>query len=67
MRINRVKLILEMARRDMTIIKLAQLAGVSRLTVSSVKRGASCSAETVFKISKALNMDPADLLETTED
>lgn len=67
MRIDRVKLISEMARRDMTVIKLAQLAGVSRLTVSSVKRGASCSSGTVFKIAKALNVDPADLLETTED
>lgn len=67
MRIDRVKLISEMARRDMTVVKLSQLAGISRLTASSVKRGASCSAETVFKIAKALSMDPADLLETTED
>ena len=41
MRIDRVKLVSEMTRRDMTVIKLSQLAGISRLTASNVKRGAS--------------------------
>ncbi|WP_418538480.1 helix-turn-helix domain-containing protein [Phascolarctobacterium faecium] len=67
MRIDRVKLILEMTRRGLTSQKLSEMAGLSRVTLSSVKRGASCSSGTVFKIAKALNKDPADLLETTED
>lgn len=67
MRIDRTKLIFEMARRGLTSQKLSEMAGLSRVTLSSVKRGASCSTETIFKIGKALNKDPADLLETTED
>lgn len=67
MRIDRTKLIFEMTRRGLTSQKLSEMAGLSRVTLSSVKRGASCSAETIFKIGKALNVDPAELLETTED
>lgn len=67
MRIDRVKLISEMARRDMTVIKLSQLAGISRLTASNVKRGASCSTETAAKIAKVFNVPVESLLETTED
>lgn len=66
MRIDRVKLISEMARRDLTVIKLAELAGLSRLTVSGVKRGASCSNETALKIAKVFNIPVESLLETTE-
>ena len=64
MRIDRVKLVSEMTRRDMTVIKLSQLAGISRLTASNVKRGASCSAETAAKITKVFNMPLEALIET---
>lgn len=63
-RIDRVKLVSEMTRRDMTVIKLSQLAGISRLTASNVKRGASCSAETAAKIAKVFNMPLEALIET---
>ena len=67
MRIDRIKLITEMARRGLTSQKLSEMAGLSRVTLSSVKRGASSSAKTNYKKAKALNKDPADLIETTED
>ena len=34
MRINRVKLIAEMARQDMTVNRLTELSGVSRVTIT---------------------------------
>ena len=43
MRIDRIKLVAELARRDMTQSKLADLAGVSRATVNYIKSGKSCS------------------------
>ena len=39
MRINRVKLVAELTRQDMTQKRLAELAGVSRATVNSIKCG----------------------------
>lgn len=37
MRIDRIKLVTELARRDMTQKKLAELAGISRATVNCTK------------------------------
>jgi hypothetical protein len=37
------------------------------VTITNVRSGKSCSAAVGYAIAKALNMDPADLLETTED
>lgn len=45
MRIDRVKLVAELARQDMTQKKLAELAGVSRATINYIKGGKSCSDE----------------------
>lgn len=64
MRIDRIKLITEMARRGLTSQKLSEMAGLSRVTLSSVKRGASCSAETAAKIAKVFNMPLEALIET---
>lgn len=63
MRINRITLVSMLAGRDWTLKKLSEESGVSRLTISNIKRGASCSAETVEKISKALNVRPIEIVE----
>ena len=63
MRIDRVKLIAEMARADLNGKQLGELAGISRVTVSSVKGGKSCSEETANKIACALGVDVEELLE----
>lgn len=63
MRIDRVKLITEMARADLNGKQLGELAGISRVTVSSVKGGRSCSEETAYKIARALGVDVEELLE----
>lgn len=63
MRIDRLKLIAEMARADLNGKQLGELAGISRVTVSSVKGGKSCNEETASKIARALGVDVEELLE----
>ena len=63
MRINRKKLIIAMLDNDQTVIQLAKASGVSRLTISNVKCGKSCSNATAEKIAKALNVPVSDIIE----
>ena len=63
MRINRMKLAEELVRKDLTQAELAEMAGVSRVTISNVKNGKSCSDSVGFKIAKALGVDVKDILE----
>lgn len=62
MRIDRVKLIAEMARQDMTVNTLVEKSGVSRMTITSVRSGKSCSDQTAAKISKALGVDIREIM-----
>lgn len=57
MRIDRVKLIAEMARRDISCNRLVELAGVSRPTLTAVRSGKSCSKETAEKLAAVLGRD----------
>ena len=63
MRIDRIKLVTELAKRDMTQCKLAELAGVSRVTVNYIKSGKSCTDEVGHKIAKALGVDVTEIIE----
>lgn len=63
MRIDRVKFASELVRQDMTQKQLAELSGVSRITISSIKSGRSCKEEIAKKLAKALNVKVQDLLE----
>ncbi len=63
MRINRVKLVAELTRQDMTQKRLAELAGVSRATVNSIKCGKSCTDEIGNRIAAALGVDVTEILE----
>ena len=63
MRINRIKLVAEMARQDMTQLRLTEITGVSRATISGVQNGRSCSSSTAVKIADALNVPLETLLE----
>lgn len=63
MRINRVKLITEMARQEITQLELAELSGVSRATISGIQNGRSCSSRSAVKIADALNVPLETLLE----
>lgn len=57
MRIDRVNLIAEMARKELTVKRLSELSGVSRLTITSMRSGKSCSTETAEKLAAVLGRD----------
>lgn len=63
MRIDKVKLVSELTRHDMTQKQLAELAGVSRVTVNYIKCGKSCSDEVGKKLAAALGVDVTEILE----
>ena len=70
MRIDRVKLISEMARQDVTVKALAEKALVSRMTVSAMRAGQvmrcgkSVNDNSARHVARALGVDVADLLES---
>lgn len=63
MRIDRIKLVAELTRQDMTQGQLAERAGVSRVTVNGIKAGRSCSDKSGTKIADALGVPIEKLLE----
>ena len=50
MRIDRAVFAAALATSDMTIAQLSQMTGISRVTISSVKGGKSCSRRTYEKL-----------------
>lgn len=56
-RIDRVAIITEMAKRHMNCNQLVELSGVSRVTVTAVRSGKSCSRETAEKLVAVLGHD----------
>ena len=62
-RIDRIKLITELEKRDMTQKRLAELSGVSRATINCIKGGKRCTDEVGQKIAKALGVDVTEIIE----
>lgn len=56
-RIDRVALIAEMARRNINCNRLVELSGVSRVTITAVRNGKSCSQETADKLAVVLGRE----------
>ena len=63
MRIDRIKLTTELMRQDMTQKTLAERSGVSRVTITGIKSGRSCSEETAEKLARALKVPLKKILE----
>lgn len=63
MRIDRVKLIAEMARRDMKVQELAEKATVSRATVTALRGGKSCNENSALRVAQALGVPLESLLD----
>ena len=63
MRLDRVKLIAEMARQDVLQKELSMRTGISRNTIGFIRRGSSCSAKTATAIAKALGLSVEELIE----
>lgn len=63
MRIDRVKFAAGLARKDITCLKLAELSGLSRATITAIKSGKSCTKETAKKLAAGLGVSVADLID----
>lgn len=63
MRIDRIKLIAEMARQDININDLSEKACISRCTLSSLRGGKSCTENTVKRVAAALGVTVESLME----
>lgn len=63
MRIDRVKLIAEMARQNVSINELSEKACISRCTLSALRGGKSCTESTVKRVAAALGVSVGDLKE----
>lgn len=66
MRIDRVKLIAAMARRDMKVQELADKATVSRATVTALRGGKSCNENSIRRVAQVLGLPLESLLEGVE-
>lgn len=63
MRIDRIKLITEMARADVNTNKLAEKSGLSRATVTAIKTGKSCKEATGVKLAAGLGVPLSTILQ----
>lgn len=63
MRIDRVKIIAEMARQNLSVLSLASHCELSRATVTGVRSGKSCSKETAAKLARGLGVPLESILE----
>lgn len=66
MRVDRVKFATELARADLNIKQLAARSGLSRVTITSVKSGKSCSKATAQKLAAGLGINIVDILPESE-
>lgn len=57
MRIDRIKFAAALARADLSCKQLSEKSGVSRVTITSVKGGKSCSNETAEKLAAILGRE----------
>ena len=67
MRIDRVKLIAEMARQEIKSQELAEKAGISRMTVSAMRCGKSCTENSAKHVARALGVSVESLLEDRKE
>lgn len=61
--IDRIKLISEMARQDLTGEELAQKAGVGRSAVLKMRKGQAVWRTTAQHVARALGVDVTELLQ----
>ena len=57
MRIDRVAFATALAKKDINCKRLAEMSGVSRVTITAVKSGKSCSKETAEKLAAVLGRE----------
>lgn len=63
MKLDLEKLKIAMAEKEVNFSRLADLAGVSKQTVSYIKNGKSCGTDVAGKLAHALGVSVKDILE----
>lgn len=63
MRIDKIKIMIALAKRGLNQTELAGKIGMSRGNLSTIVNGKRCKAETVIKIATALGVEYTDLIE----
>lgn len=66
MRADREKLLLAMARACMNVRDVVRETGMPEMTVKNVISGKGVKPATLGRVAKALNIDPADIIEKGE-
>lgn len=62
MEIDKIKLQLLLAEKQLTSKELAEKAGVSQLTITKIMQDKKVKPITIGKIAAALSIDPAELI-----
>ena len=66
MRVDKIKIMVIMAKKSLNQIQLAEKTGMSRGNLSTIINGKRCKVETVVPIADALEVDYKELLEEKE-
>lgn len=62
-KIDEIKFAVIMAKKKINTKKLAEIAGISRQTISYIRSGKRCTVDVLAKLSVALETAPEELLE----
>ena len=62
-KIDGTKLVAVMVKKKMNAKQLAEVSGVSRQTISSMRSGNRCAVDALIKIAEALGVEPKELLD----
>lgn len=63
MKIKKTVLMFNLENKGLTLMKLSEMTGISKATISAVKNGKTCSFRTASKIAKSLDLDVMELIE----
>lgn len=63
MKLDKAKFMYEVSRSGLSLGEVAELAGLSRATVSYAKNGKSCTEDTVMRIAEALGVAPERIID----
>lgn len=66
MRIDKIKIMVVLAKKGLNQTELAEKIGMSRGNLSTIVNGKRCKVETVIKIATALGVEYSELLEEKE-
>ena len=66
MKADRLKLVVEMAKKKTTSKMLVETTGLSHATISRMRAGACVTYDSVQKVARALSVEPAYLIDRND-